>query len=159
MEKIKLDKKDKKILEELQRNARQTVSDISRKTGLPIDVVKYRIKKLEKQGVIKSYHAFLDHIKLGYPLYAYIVFALYNLKPEEEKILINYLKTHKKIVYVSKNAGKWDIVIGVCAKDYRDLDDIIKQIRAKFIDSIKDFEIIPVIEEHKYDWMVDLIEV
>lgn len=158
MEKVKLDKKDKKILEQLQKNARQTISEIARKTRFPIDVVKYRIKKLEKTGVIKFHHTSLNPIKLGYPLYAYIVFSLYNLKPEEEKSLISYLKLHPKIVYVSKNSGRWDFVIGICAKNYKDLDEIIRQIRAKFIDSIKDFEVIPVIEEYKYDWMVDLIE-
>ncbi|MBW3015040.1 Lrp/AsnC family transcriptional regulator [Candidatus Woesearchaeota archaeon] len=156
---VKIDQKDKKVLEQLQINARQSVSKIARKTKLPIDVVKYRIKKLEKEGIIKSYHAFLDPLKLGYPLYAYVVFSLSNLKPEQEKHLIGYLKLHKRIVYVSKNSGRWDIVIGVCAKDYKDLDEVVKQIRAKCTDSIKDFEVIPVIEEFKYDYMADLIEV
>ena len=65
MEKHKLDGKDKKIIEQLQIHARQPSTEIARKTRLPIDVVKYRIKRMEQAGIIKSYHAFLDSSRLG----------------------------------------------------------------------------------------------
>lgn len=156
-EKAKLDKKDKKILEQLQKNSRQTIAEITKKTGLPRDVVVYRIKKLEKSKVIRAHHTFLNPQKLGYPLYVYVLFSCYNIKPEEENKFINYLKDHKQIIYVAKNSGKYDFTIGVCAKDYLDFDEIIRDIRHKFIDVIKDIESLPTIQEYKFDWMVDLI--
>ena len=73
---VKLDSKDKKIIEQLQKNARQSIAEIAKKTRLPRDVVVYRIKKLEKTKVIRSHHTFLDHQKLGYPLYVYVLFYL-----------------------------------------------------------------------------------
>ena len=48
VEKIKLDSKDKKILELLYKNSRTPVSEIARKTGIPKDSVLYRVKRLEK---------------------------------------------------------------------------------------------------------------
>ena len=156
-EKVKLDNKDKKIIEQLQKNAKQSISDIARKTKLPRDVVKYRIKKLEEEKVIRFYHAFLNPSKLGYPLYAYVTFSLFNLEPEDEEKFINFLKQHPKIIYVAKFSGKWDFAIGVCAKNYKDLDEITRDIRKKFTKFIKDFEVSPVIQEYKYDYMVDLI--
>jgi len=156
-EKIKLDSKDKKILEQLQRNARQSIAEIAKKTKLPRDVVVYRIKKLEENKVIRQHHSFLDHNKLGYPLYVYVLFSLYNISNEKEKSFINYLKNHKQIIYVAKNSGKYDFTIGVCAKDYKEFDNIIREIRQKFANSIKDIEVLPTVEEFKYDWMVDLI--
>lgn len=156
-ERIKLDAKDKKILSELQKNARQSIAEIAKKTRLPRDVVVYRIKKLEQTGVIKSHHTMLNHQKLGYPLYVYVLFSCYNTKPEEEIKFINYLKNHKKIIYVAKNSGKYDFSIGVCAYDYKEFDDIIREIRQKFTDVIKDIESLPTIQEYKYDWMADLI--
>jgi DNA-binding Lrp family transcriptional regulator len=156
-EKFKLDEKDKKIIEQLQLNARQTISEIAKKSRLPRDVVKYRIKRLEQNNLIRQYHAFVNPALLGYPLYVYVGFALLNIKPQEEEIFINFLKSHRQIIYVAKNSGKWDFSIGVCAKDYADFDSILKEIRAKFLKVIKDFEILPVIQEYKYDWMVDLI--
>lgn len=156
-EKVKLDSKDKKILERLQKNCRQTIVEIAKKTKLPRDVVVYRIKKLEQSKVIRAHHTFLNPQKLGYPLYVYVLFSCYNIKPEEETKFINYLKSHKQIIYVAKNSGKYDFTIGVCAKDYMDFDDIIRNIRQKFIDVIKDIESLPTIQEYKYDYMVDLI--
>ncbi len=154
---IKLDSKDKKILEQLQENCRQTIAEIAKKTKLPRDVVVYRIKKLEENKVIRQHHTSLDHQKLGYPLYVYVLFSLYNIKPELENKFVNYLKNHNQIIYVAKNSGKYDFTIGVCAKDYKEFDDIIREIRQKFADIIKDIESLPTVEEYKFDWMVDLI--
>ena len=156
-ERIKLDSKDKKIIEQLQLNCRQTIADIAKVTKLPRDVVVYRIKKLEENKVIRSYHAFLNPHMLGYPLYVYVVFSCNNITPDEEKKFISYLKSHKQIIYVAKNSGKYDFTIGVCAKEYLDFDEIIQNIRHKFPDVIKNFDISPTVQEYKYDWMVDLI--
>ena len=156
-EKVKLDQKDKKILEQLQTNARQSIAEIAKKTKLPRDVVVYRIKKLENSKVIRSHHTHLNPSKLGYPLYVYAMFTCYNIKPEEETKFINYLKSLKNIIYVAKTSGKYDFTIGVCAKDYHEFDETVRQIRQKFTDVIKDIEALPTIQEYKYDWMVDLI--
>ncbi len=155
--KIRLDAKDKKILIELQKNARQSIAEIAKKTKLPRDVVVYRIKKFEQNKVIRAYHTFLNPQRLGYPLYVYVLFSCYNIKPEEETKFINYLRNHKQIIYVAKNSGKYDFCINVCVRDYKEFDDIIRKIRQKFIDVIKDIESLPIIQEYKFDWMADLI--
>lgn len=155
--KIKLDERDKKILGILQKNARMSVSKISKNTDLPRDAVVYRIKKMQKSGVIKFHHSVLDHDKLGYPLYAYVLFACYNLKPVDEKKFVDFLIAHKQIIYVAKNSGKYDFTIGVCAKDYKQFDEILRNIRQNFADVIKDIESLPTVEEYKFDWMADLI--
>lgn len=157
MEGVKLDSKDKKILRELQENCRQTIAEIAKKTKLPRDVVVYRIKRLEQEQVVRQHHTMLDHSKLGYPLYAYVLFSLYNIKPEEEKRFVNFLKNNKNVIYAAKNSGKYDFTIGICSKDYKQFDNIIREIRQKFANAIKDIEALPTVEEFKFDWMVDLI--
>jgi len=156
-EKIKLDKKDKAILEQLQLNARQTIAQIAKKTKLPRDLVVYRIKRFEKEKVVRAHHSFLNPSKLGYPLYSYVFLTLTNIDIEEEKKMIIFFKGHKNVIYVAKNSGKYDFTIGICAKDYMDFDNILQNIRRKFSSAIKNYEITPVVQEYKYDWMVDLI--
>jgi len=156
-ERVKLDSKDKKIVEQLQKNCRQTIAEIAKTTKLPRDVVVYRIKKLEENKVIRAHHSMLNPSKLGYPLYVYALFSNYNINPAEEVKFVNYLKSQKQIIYVAKNSGKYDFTIGVCAKDYMDFDQIIQKIRHSFTDVIKDIEFLPTVQEYKYDWMVDLI--
>ena len=156
-EKVKVDSKDKKILRELQKNARLSIAQIAKNTKLPRDVVVYRIKKMENLKVIRAHHTMLNPQKLGYPLYVYVFFSCYNIKPDEESKFINYLKNHIQIVYVAKNSGKYDFTIGVCAKDYMEFDEILRDIRQRFTDVIKDIESCPTIQEYKFDHMVDLL--
>ncbi|MBI2044828.1 Lrp/AsnC family transcriptional regulator [Candidatus Pacearchaeota archaeon] len=158
-EKVKLDSKDRKILEQMQKNCRQTIAEIAKNTKLPRDVVVYRIKKLEQLKVIRAHHTLLNPQRLGYPLYVYVLFSCYNLNPEDEIKLVNYLKSYKKIIYVAKNSGEFDFTIGVCSKDYKEFDETVREIRQKFPDTIKDIKVTPVIQEYKYDWMVDLISI
>ena len=154
---VKLDSKDKRIIEQLQKNCRQTIAEIAKVTKLPRDVVVYRIKKLEQNKVIRQHHTMINPSKIGYPLYVYVIFSCYNLKSDEEKKFIDYLKAHKQIIYAAKNSGEFDFTIGVCSKDYKDFDEIVREIRQKFPDIIKEIKVTPVIQEYKYDWMVDLI--
>jgi len=156
-DRVKLDAKDKKILEQLQLNARQSIAQIAKKTSLPRDVVVYRIKKLEKSNVIRRHHTSLNPSKLGYPLYAYVTFACYNLEPKQEEAFIKYLVAQQNTVYVAKTSGNYDFTIGVCARDYREYDSIITEIRRRFTRVIKDIATQFTIQEYKFDWMTDLI--
>src|SRR3990167_5232563 len=67
-----MDKKDEKILELLRENSKLTTHQISKKTLIPITTVHNRIKKLEKEGIIKRYTLELDNKKLGKNIAAYI---------------------------------------------------------------------------------------
>jgi Lrp/AsnC family leucine-responsive transcriptional regulator len=57
---IKLDLKDRKILYELDLDARQPLTRIGKKVGLSKDVVSYRMKKLQDEGIIKNYYTVID---------------------------------------------------------------------------------------------------
>ena len=156
--KAKIDKKDKKILEALDKNARLSIANISRKIGIQRDSVLYRINKLKKQKVIRFFHTVLNPSILGYPIYAFVNFVLYNLNEKSEKAFLSFLKSHPNIVYIAKTTGKWDFTINIAAKHLKHFDEIITQIRMKFSDIIKEYETASIIQEHKYDHMVNLIE-
>lgn len=154
---VKLDKKDKKILEIISNNARLSIAEISKKTQIQRDSVLYRIKKMKKKGVIKFFHSVLDPTVMGYPIYSFVNFVLHNLSEQEEKRFISFLKSHPNIVYVAKTTGRWDLMINTAVKDLRHFDEILSQIRMKFPKIIKEYESSPIIREYKYDYMVDLI--
>ena len=60
-----LDVKDRKILYELDFNSRQSNSKIGKKVGLHKNVVNYRIKRMEKSGIISNYYTMIDTFKIG----------------------------------------------------------------------------------------------
>ena len=60
-----MDSTDKKILKLIQVKAKQNTKEIANQVGLSVTPTYERIKKLEAQGVIKSYVALLDRNKIG----------------------------------------------------------------------------------------------
>jgi len=155
---VKLDKKDKKILGILNTNARLSIADISRKTGIQRDSVLYHINKMKKQKVIRFFHTVLNPSILGYPIYTFINFVLHNLTGEKERSFLSFLKMYPNVIYIAKTTGKWDYTINIAAKNLKHFDETITEIRMKFSKIIKDYETASIIQEYKYDCMIDLIK-
>ncbi|MGQ9514335.1 MAG: Lrp/AsnC family transcriptional regulator [Thermoproteota archaeon] len=65
---MKLDATDVKILSNLLHDSRLSNRQIASKVGVSVGTVIAKIKKMEREGVIKGYSAILDHEKLGYDL-------------------------------------------------------------------------------------------
>jgi Lrp/AsnC family leucine-responsive transcriptional regulator len=57
-----------KILEALQRDARQSFAELGRKVGLSTPAVAERVRRLEDAGVVSGYHAVLNMAKIGVPI-------------------------------------------------------------------------------------------
>ena len=69
---VRLDGIDWRILEELQRNARITFSELGRRVSLTPPAVGDRVRRLEEAGVVKGFRADLDHAMLGLPITAFV---------------------------------------------------------------------------------------
>ncbi|MCK5592922.1 Lrp/AsnC family transcriptional regulator [Candidatus Bathyarchaeota archaeon] len=65
---MRLDETDIKIMEILLSDARLSSRQIAKQCGVSIGTVLSRVKKMEKEGVIKGYSALLDQEKIGYEL-------------------------------------------------------------------------------------------
>ncbi len=70
---------------------------------------------------------------------------------------MSFCDSHPNIVYVAKTTGKWDVTINIAAKDLGNYDEIMREIRLKFSKIIKDYDTASIIQEYKYDYMVDLV--
>ena len=76
---LNIDLKDRKILYELDLDARQSLTQIGKKVGLKKDVVSYRIKRMQDEGVIKNFFTAINTFKLGYNVFRiYINFQYVN---------------------------------------------------------------------------------
>lgn len=155
---MKLDEKDKKILRTLEDNARYTLAQMSKLTNLPRDVIAYRIKKLVKDKVIAGFSALLCPPRMGFPVIAYVCFSLHNLNKEQERKFISYLVENKHVSYVGSISGKWDYIIDIMAKDPDHLTEILKDIRYKFSDFIRDYEIFNLLNEFKYEEIAGILD-
>ena len=88
-----MDSIDKKILEELQKNSSQPLSELSKKVGLSNTPCWNRIKKLEEDKIIKSKSIILDNKKINLPITVFLSISIQN---HTENWLKNFEKTVNK---------------------------------------------------------------
>ncbi len=67
-----LDAVNIRVLEELQRDPRVTMSELGRRIGMSSPAVTERVRRLEEAGVIQGYRLELNPTALGLPVAAYI---------------------------------------------------------------------------------------
>lgn len=60
-----MDRVDKNILSELQKNGRLSVTELAERVGLSLSPCHRRLKALEESGAIRGYRAQLDPLALG----------------------------------------------------------------------------------------------
>ncbi len=113
----KLDKVDLKILKILQKNSKITNLELSKSIGLSPAPTLERVKKLEKNGVISSYHAKLDHTLMGLSVKT---FVLVNLLWKKENALENFIDKIGEIDEIVEAyiiTGDADLLLKIVAKD------------------------------------------
>ena len=119
-----LDEIDIKILRKLISDARLSYRNIAEQIGVSPPTVLARVEKLEKNKIIKSYSALLDHEKLGYDLTAIIeVTALKNKVVEVEKVLSKY----ENVCAIYDITGLTDMIIVAKFRNRKELSDFVKK--------------------------------
>lgn len=150
----KLDLKDRKILYQLDLNARQTDSQIAKKVGLSRDIVRYRINKLTKSGHIKRFITILNTMKLGFDWYR-TFFKFQNLTLKKETEIIEWLK--QKTSWVVKIEGEWDMNTGTFTKNIYEFQNILSEFTEKFNRYIERYEVAIVTKmwHHHRNYLLD----
>lgn len=81
MQRVKLDKIDRRILRDLQGDGRMTNVELSKRAGISAPPCLRRVRTLEEQGFIRGYHADVDPRELGFEVQ---VFAMVGLVKQAE---------------------------------------------------------------------------
>lgn len=110
---MKFDALDNKILELLQVDAKQTNKELSGKLNLSVTAVYERIKKLEKEGVIKKYVALINKEKIGK---AFVAFCHIKLIKHSQDYVVHFEKDVAKLEEVTECyhiSGDYDYILKV----------------------------------------------
>src|SRR3989344_375252 len=122
-----LDWKDKKVLRELDKNARQPYSEIARKTRISKQIVIYRLNNMVERGIVKSFITFIDVKSLGYTFYD-AFFKLKYCSQEEEAEIIQSISQMPEIGWFISTRGEWNLVICMLAKSPEELNETLDKI-------------------------------
>jgi Lrp/AsnC family leucine-responsive transcriptional regulator len=147
-EKVKLDEKDQKILDILADNSRIKLIEISEKSRLNPKVVAYRIKEMEKKGIIKGYKLLLNPSLMGFcTCKSFVFFKNINEKRKEE--FIEYCKMLPNMVNIVITFAPWDLEMMFETKTYEEYFKIMDEIKEKFKDIIKIYDSVLISSEPK----------
>ena len=84
---VKLDETDRRILHHLIENAKMPSKELARVLKIHPNTLLQRIKKLEKNKVIKKYMAVVDYDKIGMDMYAVVMIRIKKRGLENPKLL------------------------------------------------------------------------
>lgn len=132
-----LDVKDRKILYQLNLNCRQSNTQIGKRVGLSKQVVDYRIKKMEVEGIIYGYQTVINSFKLGYDVYRYYV-TFQNATQKIKDEMINFLIQYKDMWTVYSASGLFDLGIVMWVKNIKKFQLFWEEFNDKYGDYLSD---------------------
>jgi len=128
-----IDPTDKSILALLQKDGKITFKEVASQLNLTTTPVYERIKRLEREGYIKSYKAILDRKKIGLNL---LVFCNISLKEHQASFLVQFekdIKEFNEVIACYHIAGMYDYLIKISVQDM----DVYQHFMANKLANIK----------------------
>ena len=120
MQRVKLDRIDRRILADLQADGRMTNVELARRAGISAPPCLRRVRALEDAGYVKGYHAEIDPAALGFNV---TVFAHVGLNSQAEADLKGFedlVKGWPEVRECHMLAGETDFLLKVVAHDWDD---------------------------------------
>lgn len=123
--KLKLDKIDRRILSDLQENGRTTNVDLANNAGISAPPCLRRVRALEDNGIITSYHAFLNAPRLGYGLTVFASVALENQSEVNLNKFIKQVNAWDNVRECHIMTGDTDFLLKIVARDWDDYQNFL----------------------------------
>jgi Lrp/AsnC family transcriptional regulator, regulator for asnA, asnC and gidA len=120
-----LDKVDRAIIEELERDSRTSQRKLASKIGVAQGTITNRMQRLEKDGVIKGYGVKLDAESVGWGMT-----IMAGLRIEKGRMIEvqEKISSDPRVFTVYDTTGDWDSMVLARVKDRSDLDDLTKSV-------------------------------
>ena len=123
---IKLDDIDRQILRILQSEGRISNKDLAEKINLTTTPTLERVRRLEREGVIKSYSAEVDPeaIDMGFNAFVTVMLSAHRLNLLDE--FIAAVKAMPEILACYNTTGEGDFLLHIVAKDVKDYENLVR---------------------------------
>ncbi len=113
--KVQIDEIDKIIINGLIANARVSIVELSKRTGISSAAVHQRLKKLEDSGLINGSHININPKIIGYTTLAFVGIFLDKAMNNPEAVA--QLKNIPEVIECHYTTGNWSVFIKILCKD------------------------------------------
>ncbi|MCA9486302.1 Lrp/AsnC family transcriptional regulator [Candidatus Woesearchaeota archaeon] len=150
---IELDDKDKTLLSILSIDPRASLVHCAAKIGITAEAVKYKMKDLEKKGVIRSYSAIANASLLGKMQAVF----LFKLRKNQMKEMISFIASIDNVTSFVKLFGAWNFSVSIFASDVQEIHNTLMSFRNTFPEAIIDYEMLLLFETYKYPQLPEVV--
>ena len=119
-----LDRSERAILRELQRDGRLSNVELARVAGISESPCFRRVRKLEERGVIRGYTARVDQQKLGFAVTAFIHVRLDKSRHAETPAFLARVEAEEHIVECHATSGAHDYLLKVIARSIEHFSEL-----------------------------------
>lgn len=127
MRRAKLDKIDRKILKCLQEDGRMSNVNIAKEVGISAPPCLRRVRSLEDNGFITSYHATIDPVSMGYTVSVFALVTLTGQSTHDKDSFEDIVKFLDEVRECYSIAGDIDYMLMIVARDWNHYQDILKE--------------------------------
>jgi Lrp/AsnC family leucine-responsive transcriptional regulator len=120
-----IDEIDKKILGEIQADARMSFAELGRRVGLTTPAVIERVRKLEDAGIIIGYRAEIDTSKVGLPITAFIRMSISGV---DYSHIIEVAQQSKEVLECHRGTGGDSFIMKVAISSVEHLQEMIDRL-------------------------------
>ena len=121
-----MDNIDARLLSALQRDGRQTVTDLAAAIGLSPTPCARRLARLEAEGVIEGYSARVDQARIGFPVSVFIQVELESQSKDAIDAFERAVRGFERVMECHLMTGTRDILMRVVAADLTDFDRFLE---------------------------------
>ncbi len=143
-----IDPTDRRILVELQRNARRSNKDLAATVGVAPSTMLARVRSLEQRGIVRGYHADIDPASLGRPVRAMVSVRLQPKSREVVERFVQHVWSLDETEAISLVTGAFDVVIDLVVADVSTLGNRVLNEIATF-DAVVDEQTTLVLERRR----------
>ncbi|MBF0355623.1 MAG: Lrp/AsnC family transcriptional regulator [Alphaproteobacteria bacterium] len=118
MQRVKLDRIDRRILHDLQEDGRMTNVELAKRAGISAPPCLRRVRALEEAGFIRGYHAEVDPQALGYHVTVFAHVGLSSQADHDLKAFEALVDTWPEVRECHMLAGETDFLLKVVAVDW-----------------------------------------
>ncbi|GAB4283662.1 MAG: Lrp/AsnC family transcriptional regulator [Roseovarius sp.] len=122
-----MDRIDRQIIAELQRDGRLPLSRLSERVGLSPTPLARRIARLEREGIITGYSARVDQERLGLALNVFIFVELERQTREALDEFETALRRFDEVMECYLMTGSRDVLLRVVAPDLAGFDRFLEE--------------------------------
>lgn len=118
MQRVKLDRIDRRILSDLQDQGRITNVELAKNAGISAPPCLRRVRALEEAGFITGYHADLDPVALGFNVSVFAHVGLNSQAEADLKAFEEMVNEWPEVRECHMLAGETDFLLKIVARDW-----------------------------------------